>query len=788
MIRKAFIIWIAVAAAALAAPDLRAQTTSATLVGTVRDQQGIPVPDALVQARSDSTGVLCTAVTDVQGHYRIDPLSPGVWSVVVRLSNGQMSDSRAIELRLQQTITLDFSVGSSLTEKVTVVAAPLPTVTATRTERATAEVPAGVTTVTREDIKNTRMFGMKEALDGISGVQSETKNGGYDSRLIIRGAGLKARYGVREIMVLLDGVPITDPDGLSRFDFIDTQLVDRIDVLKGPNSTLYGANAAGGVINIITRNPFEETTGGRVGFGGNNTRMYNALYGNKIGETSFSISGSRRSADSWREWNKFDTSQGNFKVGAMLGEKTTVEATVNYSEANIQLPGTLTQEQFDQDISQLTTEPWRNSGRYSHALFASVKMKKEINDVEIKPTVYFQKWDHYHPVTGIINDGGSNIYGVDLQADFKHSLFGAASLFTSGLSGQMDDSDGKKYAYRDYVVNSTGRLLYTLSDAKGQLAEIDNDTTTKWGIYAQESLRPSDRWIIDLGIRYDRVDFDMQEQTFLVFNYGTNTYGSSLSVFDRNKSFDAVSPRLGIVRKLSDAYHLYGNASSGFQTPQTSEIAVNPVLSPAKTYNYETGLKGRFESGHSFDLALFHIDVKDEIIQSIAEGNVSTYSNAGKTRKKGVEFDGKFQAAEGLFIGGAYSYSSFLFAEFIEPIRQGATYVYYDRSGNHLPYIPLNQYSIYTYYKHPTGFKARVDATTWGEYYVDNANSEKYKGYDLIANVLVGYEKKNLDITVDVSNMFDKKYAMEVTKSTTGALQYRPGAPITWMAKVSYYF
>jgi len=99
-------------------------------------------------------------------------------------------------------------------------------VTATRTERTEKEIPAAVDTVSKEDIKNTRMFNLKEALTGIAGVQSESKNGGYDSRLIIRGAGLKARYGVREIMVLLDGVPITDPDGMSRLDFVDPQLVE----------------------------------------------------------------------------------------------------------------------------------------------------------------------------------------------------------------------------------------------------------------------------------------------------------------------------------------------------------------------------------------------------------------------------------------------------------------------------------------------------------------------------------------------------------------------------------
>jgi iron complex outermembrane receptor protein len=77
-------------------------------------------------------------------------------------------------------------------------------VTATRTERTEKDIPAGVDIVTKEDIENTRMFNLKEALTGIAGVQSDSKNGGYDSRLIIRGAGLKARYGVREIMILLD--------------------------------------------------------------------------------------------------------------------------------------------------------------------------------------------------------------------------------------------------------------------------------------------------------------------------------------------------------------------------------------------------------------------------------------------------------------------------------------------------------------------------------------------------------------------------------------------------------
>ena len=106
------------------------------------------------------------------------------------------------------------------------------TVTATRSERIILDVPAAVSVVTEERLADLPLLGAKEALSGLAGVQSETKNGGYDTRLIIRGSGLKARYGVREIMILLDGVPITDPDGMSRLDFVDTQLIKQIDVVR----------------------------------------------------------------------------------------------------------------------------------------------------------------------------------------------------------------------------------------------------------------------------------------------------------------------------------------------------------------------------------------------------------------------------------------------------------------------------------------------------------------------------------------------------------------------------
>jgi len=669
-------------------------------------------------------------------------------------------------------------------------------VTATRTERKTEETPAGVAVITEEDLETTRLLGVKEALTGIAGVQSETRNEGYDARLIIRGAGLKARYGVREIMVLLDGVPITDPDGLTRLDFVDTQLIERVDVVKGPNSTLYGANAAGGVINIITKSPYEEIKSAKGGYGDNNTQLYNLILGDNLGETYFTLSGTRKSSDGWRERNNFNSNQAGIKLGRLLADGTPAEVNFFYTNADLQLPGTLSQSQFDEDPSQRTDQPWRHSSRDSNVYFTSLRAEKLLGSFTLKPLFYFQKWDHFHPVTGSINDGGADIFGGDVQGDLRHNLFGFDGLLTAGITAQYDRSDNDKYAYQDVLVNPfSGRIVATLSDNKGDLIETDKDRITKWGVYVQESLRPTPKWILDLGIRFDQVRFDLSADVYQEYSYSAGNYvppaQGSIKV---NKTFEMVSPRIGVVYKLAEGFNLYGNISTGFQTPQSSELQDNENLDPSITINYEAGVKARHPGGHSFDLSAFYMDVDDEIVLTrLADGGTS-YSNAGETIKKGIEVSAEIQSAKGLYLGGTYTYSDFEYEKFDEPVTVynpalgiSETLVF-DRSGNQLPYIPKHQYSLYARYDHPSGLRAQISTYTWGSYYVDNANSEKYTGYDFLTNLFAGWEGEHWNFSFYVDNVFDKKYAIEVYKDTSGELRYYPGAPRTFFGKVAYTF
>ena len=671
-------------------------------------------------------------------------------------------------------------------------------VTATRTERKTEDVPASVSVIGKEKIQEKPMLNLYDALQGVPGVNITSRNQGYDTRLIIRGAGLKATYGVREIMILLNGVPITDPDSLTRLDFVDTSLIERVEVVKGPNSTLWGVNASGGVINVITKSPFEREGGFiKLGFGDYNTQNHNLYYSTPIGKGFYlGFNASRRQTDnSWRPWNKFWTNQITLQPYYMFENGDTWENYISYTKASLQLPGALVVRTSPTPIDQWseflrtgnvprTADPWKHMGRYSEIFFFSSKLTKNFGNWELIPLVYLNHWQHYHPVTGRINDADTWIYGADLQANYKHSL----GILTTGFTIRHDEQKTNYFKYRDVRVVG-GRIVSTLSDNKGDLLEKQNQKTTLAGVFLQQSFQGK-RWILDVGARIDRVNFDISGYKWGDYSFSAGNYRmcpnpsiENCFAYSREKTYTVFSPRVGFLYKLTPLFNIYGNISTGANTPTSSELSSNPNLKLAKVINYEVGLKARHKK-FSFDTALYLMDVKDEVVRVIQPDGYTTFTNAGKTQKKGFEFAGTYQLIEGLEVGASYTYSDYKFKRFSEPV--GSTNI--DRSGNRLPYIPTHQYSVFISYKHTSGFRFRVQTDTWGSYYIDNANTEKYKGYEFLTSATVGYSRGNLDLSLMVDNLFDKKYAVEVTKDTSGVKRYTPGPPRTFLVRLTYNF
>ncbi len=629
-------------------------------------------------------------------------------------------------------------------------------VTASRTERVTKEVPAAINVIDAERIDAEKMFNIKDAIRGTPGVLIDSKSSSYATRLIIRGAGQKANYGVREIMVIRDGVPMTDPDSFSRFDYIDTQDIERIEITKGPGS-LYGSGAAGGTIQIISKSVFD-TEGNRIklGLGEQGQKNLHARFASDINEqNALSITASHREAENgWRDWNEFESQQVSLKHGLRLANEGTLETELSYTKADLQLPASMSEEDFEEYLDSGeqhdTSSIWQHGGRYSTIWFFNSRYEQQMGDLTFKPRIYYNRWDHFHPVTGAINNNpGTDVFGTDLEFAYDHQLWGESTL-VAGLTARLDKTEGsKKFTYADLEEapppfwNPTGpsTILRTLSDRPGELLETEDATNTLYGFFMQETLRPTDRTIVDFGFRFDRNHFDIDNTALGEYSWATNSY----EFFDEplitktDKTFNLFSPKLGITHAITDQLNLFGMIAQSGQVPSESEIQSNTELDAATARNIEVGLKGR-SLAWSFDTSIYYTQVKDEIVSVLLPDNTTEFQNAGETSKKGFEFTGQYDFTDHFWLSASYAFSDYTFEDFVELVRDGRNQIPYDRSGNQIPYVPRHQYSLSTGYNHPSGFKARLQADTWGSYYMDNANTEKYEGYKFLTSLMLGYQ------------------------------------------------
>jgi iron complex outermembrane receptor protein len=670
-------------------------------------------------------------------------------------------------------------------------------VTATKEARKTKDVPFSISVLDEKDVENKNILNISSAIGDLPGVNAETENGGYDARLIIRGAGLKANYGVREIMVIRDGVPMTDPDSFTRFDFIDMQDVERIEVQKGPGSIL-ASNTVGGVIQIISKSVFDMDSN-RIKISGGNFGDYllNARATADINNTHFfAITGTVREAkNTWRDHNEFSSKQFGLKYGYLIDDSSQFESEVSYTQADFQLPPSLTEDEFKEfqktgEIKE-TSSTWQDSARNSKILFVNLKYQKEMGDFTFKPILYMNKWSHFHPVTGAINDSPNNsVYGTDLEMNYAHTLFDNDASLIFGVTGKLDKSNNsEKYQYADVemATSYTGasKISSTLSDEKGDLMSVGDSQSSLVGLYAQETLSPAENVTIDLGFRVDRLSYDMSGNEYSQYNYSTGIYEDGDGAYSLKESFVLVSPKLGITRKINENLNLYASVASAQQAPTDSEISANRAIDKetpesAKSLNYEVGLKQRSKN-FSFDLAMFKNDVTNEIVSTTMGSYPNTYTvfnNAGSTEKIGVELASQYRINDEITLGANYTYSNFKYKDYVD----GGD----DFSGKFLPYIPKHSYSLSAGYQAGTGLKALISTKTWGEYYVDDENSDTYKGYDLITNLMLGYDYKQHSVQFNVDNLFNEYYAIQVTKSYSTS--YDVGAPRTWKLTYMYNF
>lgn len=653
-------------------------------------------------------------------------------------------------------------------------------VTATREERLTLDVPQAIVVVGKDRLDAVSILNVKDALASTPGVLVDSKNGGYDARLIIRGAGLRANYGIREIMFLRDGVPLTDPDSLTRLDWLDTQDIERIEISKGPGN-LYSPGSAGGAVQIFSRSVFDNAAdGGKISRGSFERWSFHVRSSAHNARGALALSASMRMEDNdWRAWNRFDSKQVSFKQGLILNGTGTLESEVAYTESNIQLPGAMDPtlfQVFEDTGRQLTTsEPWQNSGRYSRIVFANVKLEQPIGNLLLKPRLYYSQWTHRHPVTGVINvtHDWTHIAGTDLELQQRHTTGRLPRTLVVGLTfkAQWND-DIRKYQYQDVSVQND-RIVATLSDAQGALMEQGTQENLLGGVFVQESLQPFHWLILDLGGRLDRMRFGLTQDEAIAYSYASGNYVPGAGHESVSRSMWLPAPKAGLTLKVTEQWSAYLSAAVAYQVPTESELTYNQNLDTARTTAYEVGTKLRSQRLSS-DLCVYLMKVNNEIV-SYRQNGVTVYENAGATNKRGLEASASLRLLLGIDVGFSYAYSDYTYASFIEQAGQAPA----DRSGKRLPYVPRHQGSLFASWRHPWGLQVRAETNTWGRYYLDNANSDSYKGYAWLTGVSAMCTRGRHRVALEAQNIFDQRYAAEVTKDTSGRVLYSAGAPRT---------
>jgi len=663
-------------------------------------------------------------------------------------------------------------------------------ITATKLERASKQVPQSVAVVNEAQIERENAMNINDVIDNIPGVQAISHNNGYDSRLIIRGAGLKAPYGVREIMVMRDGVPMTDPDSFTRFDLIDIDDMEGVEIYKGPGSIL-ASNASGGVVSIKSKSVFDEQQDRvKVGVGSFNALNFNAKKAITISDTdSMSVNISRRQSDNdWREWNKFDTTQVGVKHGHFFSDDSVLETELSYTAANLQLPQSLSKAEFeaykDSGETTNTNSAWQKSGRYSTMLFFNTRYETKMGEYTFKPQAYFTQWGHDHPVTGMINDSQDNkVFGTDLAWNRSHKAFGRDAEFLFGLTARTDiRNDGKKYQYDDTVTTPSGRIVGVTTDKRGALAQVEDSQNTILGAYIQDSFSPVKDLLVDIGIRYDKLDLSVRGNEITAYNFGAGQYVPGEGNYSYSETYDLFSPKVGMTYALNDQLNVYGLVAASNQAPTGSEMEATRANAPAdsknlKAYsstNYEMGLKLRSQAW-SADVAVYYNPLSNEIVK-IENGSNDYYENAGRTDKLGLELTTVYQINPTWALGFSGSKSEYKYDNYIS----GGS----DYSGNYLKFSPDYQYSVFADWKKNV-YSARIETTGAGSYYVDDANSEKYDGFSGLVNLSAGYSKKGHALNLSVKNANDMRYATEVTKAY-GQKTYDVGAPRSVMLSYQY--
>jgi iron complex outermembrane recepter protein len=515
-------------------------------------------------------------------------------------------------------------------------------------ERRAFETPYAVSVVDAAELRSAGpMVNLSESLNRVPGLVVNLRNNyAQDLQLSSRGFGARATFGIRGLRLYTDGIPATMPDGQGQVSHFDIAGAQRIEVLRGPFSALYGANS-GGVISLVSAAPRQNaySVDGDMGSDG----LWQARLGIESllpGGWNIRALASQFSTDGVRPHSAAQRTLGNVRLG-WVGDQDTVTLLLNSVSQPAQDPLGLTRAQFDADPYQTTPQAilfdtrktsgqtqggatWRHrfmdAGALRESVLTAYAGQRDVTQWQAIPPA--TQASPRHP--GGVIDFGRDYSGLDARLVWR---WDSASL-VAGVATERQSEDRRGFE------NFSGSGADQVLGVTGALRRNESNSVRSSDLYLQGEIELAPSWMLTAGLRSGRLRVETKDQ-FLSNgdDSGTLSYGYN-------------TPVLALQWLPAPGLNLYVSAGQGFESPTLNELAYRPdgatgfntTLQPQTSLQLELGAKWRDDAlGLGVEAALFRADTDDEIGVLTNAGGRSTFQNVGSTRRSGAELGLRWQ-------------------------------------------------------------------------------------------------------------------------------------------------
>lgn len=673
-------------------------------------------------------------------------------------------------------------------------------VTSTRMETSVFETPASVSVVDGESMRAARPgVNLSESMGGVPGLQiMNRENYAQDLQVSIRGFGARSTFGVRGVRLYVDGIPGTMPDGQGQTSNIDIASIDRIEVLRGPFSALYG-NSSGGVIQVFTEDgrwPPELTGTTRAGSYGSWRFGAKARGLNDVGDTEldYVVSLNRFITEGYRDHSGARRNLGNAKLGLQLDDDTRLTLIANSVDVKADDPLGLNRDDFESDPRSAVENATRFNTRKSvqQTQGGLVFEKRLDSDSELRAMVYYGVRDtvQYLAIppaaqanpqhSGGVIDLARKYGGADVRWTQRYDFAGRPLTLIAGVA--YDELREDRKGYENFMGDTLG--------VKGALRRDENNKVWNIDPYLQASWQFAPQWTLDAGVRHSTVRFDSEDD-----------YISASNADDSGTARHREWLPVGSLRYApTDDLSFYVSAGRGFETPTFNEISyrndglpgLNLDLRPSVNTTVELGAKANVAGG-LFTAAVYQSRTRDEIVAANAQFGRTTYQNAGRTRRTGFELAWTGNFLENLRAQVAYGWLDARYRDdcttpnCTDPTRPDKHLL----ADNRIPGIAKQAAYMSLDWLPEEGFRAGIEGRYLSRIPVNDGNTEFAPSF-FVAGVHAGHVWRNgpwrIGSYARVDNLFDRHYAGSVIVNEGNERYYEPAPGRNWSAGIDVSF